>query len=290
MELASVSKQFTALAILSLVDDNKLSLSDTVFKFLPYETFRNVTVQQLINHTSGLDDAEEYLYNHWDSDSIANNNDILKWYKKKNKKIKKADKVFMYNNGAYELLPLIVEKVSGKNYSEFIKERIFDKANMNNTVAYNLNEPATINERAFYYSKDSIGNWKKMDGHPLTGIYGAGGIYTSLDDYFNYDNALANKAILSQELHNLIFKPTSTEIVKGIKHHYAMGWFVADSLAEHSGGWDGVSTFARKYLNKRLTMAVFANRDDLFNEKLISITDSIVKSVINKTTANNGYK
>jgi CubicO group peptidase (beta-lactamase class C family) len=289
MELASVSKQFTALAILSLVDENKLSLSDTIFKFLPYETFQNVTVQQLIDHTSGLDDAEEYLYGKWDSDKIASNNDILNWYKKENKKIENTDKRFMYNNGAYELLPLIVEKVSGKEYSHFIKEKIFDKASMHRTVAYNLNNPVHLNERAFYYRKDSIGNWKKMDGHPLTGIYGAGGIYSNLNDYFNYDNALANKTVFKQDVHNIIFKPTSTEIENGVRHNYAMGWYVSDSLAEHSGGWDGVNTFTRRYLNERLTLAFFANRDDFLNKKLISVTDSIVKSEIKKTTANNVY-
>lgn len=287
MELASVSKQFTALAILSLVEENKISLTDKLFKFLPYETFQNVTIQQLIDHTSGLDDAEDYLYDNWDSNRIATNYDILDWYIKKNKKVDNTDKVFRYNNGAYELLPLVVEKVSGKKYPDFIKLNIFDNAGMTRTVAYDLNNPVDINERAFYYRKDSLGQWNKMDGHPLTGIFGAGGIYSNLNDYFNYDNALANKAIFKENIHSLIFKPTSTEIDNGYEHKYAMGWFVTDSLAEHSGGWDGVNSFTRRYLNGRLTLAFFANRDDFLNMNLISVTDSIVKSEIKKTTANN---
>lgn len=290
MEMASVSKQFTALAILSLINQNKLSLSDTLFRFFPYKTFSNVTIQQLLNHTSGLDDAEEYFYNNWDDTKIANNSDVLKFYIEKDKKINAADKVFMYNNGAYELLPLLIEKISGEKYPDFIKENVFNKAGMSRTVAYDLNNPVFIDERAFYYHKDSIGNWHKMDGDPLTGIFGAGGIYTNLNDYFNYDIALKNKTIFSEEVHNLIFSPTSTEIFNGVEQDYAMGWFVKDSLVEHSGGWGGVNTFTRRYLKIPLTLVFFANRDDFFDKKLISITDSIVKLQINKTTANNGYK
>jgi len=187
----------------------------------------------------------------------------------------------MYNNGTYELLPLVVEKVSGRKYPDFIKENVFDKAGMTRTIAYDLNNPVKIDERAAYYHKDSLGDWQKMDGHPLTGLFGAGGIYTSLDDYFKYDNALKNKTILNKELHDLIFKPTSTEIPDNDKQDYAMGWFVTDSLAQHSGGWFGVNTFTRRYLNKPLTLAFFANRDDL-DKELISLTDSIVKSQLKK--------
>lgn len=281
MELASVSKQFTALAILSLVNQDKISLSDTLFKFFPYETFKNVSILEVINHTSGLDDAEAYFSSHWDSTKIANNTDVLNWYIDKNKKVGHTDKMFMYNNGTYELLPLVVEKVSGRKYPDFIKENVFDKAGMTRTIAYDLNNPVKIDERAAYYHKDSLGDWQKMDGHPLTGLFGAGGIYTSLDDYFKYDNALKNKTILNKELHDLIFKPTSTEILDNDKQDYAMGWFVTDSLAQHSGGWFGVNTFTRRYLNKPLTLVFFANRDDL-DKELISLTDSIVKSRLKK--------
>ncbi|WP_445736205.1 serine hydrolase domain-containing protein [Mariniflexile sp.] len=134
MEMGSVSKQFTALAILSLVDKGKIALNDEVYKFFPYETFKDVTVKHLINHTSGIEDAEDAFLKDWDSTKVA------------------------------------------------------------------------IDERAFYYHKDSLGNWNKMDGHPLTGLLGAGGIYMSVDDYFNYDNALRNNSIFSKEIHQLLFE------------------------------------------------------------------------------------
>jgi CubicO group peptidase (beta-lactamase class C family) len=277
MEMASVSKQFTALAILSLVDKGKLSLNDEVFTFFPYETFKNVTVKQLINHTSGIEDAEEALIKDWDSTKVATNADILKWYSLKNRKNNKAGQVFQYNNGAYEVLPLIVEKVSGEKYEDYIKENVFKKAGMKSTIAFNLNSPVAIDERAFYYTKDSLGTWNKMDGHPFTGILGAGGIYTNVDDYFNYDNALRDNSIFSKEIHNLIFENNDSIKADRSMHanlSYTMGWFVNDSIAEHSGSWYGVNTFTKRYLKIPLTIAVFGNRDDVSRE-LIAKIDSL---------------
>jgi CubicO group peptidase (beta-lactamase class C family) len=280
MELASVSKQFTALAILSLVNDRKISLNDTVYKYLPFETFKNLTIKQLINHTSGINDAEEYFHTNWDSTKIATNDDILKWYSAENRTKNKSGQVFEYNNGAYEVLPLIVEKVSGEKYEDYIKENVFKNAGMIRTNAFNLNHPIDIDERAFYYHKDSIGIWNKMDGHPLTGLAGAGGIYTSINDYFSYDNALRNSSIYSQEIHNLIFKQNDSIKIDNSEMSYAMGWFVNDSIAQHSGGWFGVNTFTKRYLKKPLTIAVFANMDN-FPRELVSKLDSMSVQFVN---------
>ena len=282
MEMGSVSKQFTALAILSLVNDGKISLNDTVFKYLPYKSFENVTIKQLINHTSGLEDAEEAFSTEWDATKIATNDDVLKWYSVKNRNKNNSSQIFEYNNGAYEVLTIIVEKVSGKKYEDYIKEKVFKKAGMNRTVAFNLNSPVDIDERAFYYHKDSLSKWNKMDGHPLTGLLGAGGIYTSVDDYFNYDNALRNNSIFSKEIHQSIFEKNDSIKADRSFHRnmsYAMGWFVNDSIAEHSGSWFGVNTYTKRYLKKPLTMAVFANMDNLSKELISKLDSRSVKYV-----------
>ncbi len=274
MEMASVSKQFTALAILSLVNEGKISVNDTVFKFLPFKTFEHVTIKELINHTSGIEDAEEYFGANWDATKIASNNDVFEWYSAENRSKNNSGQIFEYNNGAYEVLPLIVEKVSGKKYEDYIKENVFEKAGMKRTIAFNLNSPVDIDERAFYYHKDSLGKWNKMDGHPLTGLLGAGGIYTSVDDYFNYDNALRNNSIFSKEVHELIFENNESVKIGDAGMSYAMGWFVNDSIADHTGGWYGVNTFTKRYLKKPLTIAIFGNRDDV-SQQLISKIDAL---------------
>ena len=128
-----------------------------------------------------------------------------------------------------------------------------------------------------------------MDGHFLNGLLGAGGVYTSVDDYFQYDLALRNKSLFTEATHELIFKPSYTYESNGEDRHYAMGWFVTDSTASHGGGWFGTNTFTKRYLNKPLTIAIFMNRNTLFENDLVKKVDSLVLEYV-ITTANNGYK
>lgn len=285
MRMGSVSKQFTALTMLRLVDNGKLSLKDSVYNLFPYETFKNVTIEQLINHTSGRADAEDAFFTEWDSTKVAENKDILEWYSKENRAITKSGDKYQYNNGIYEFIPCIVEKVSGQEFAEFAKKNVFDKAGMKKTNFFNLVKPIEIEERAFCYEKDSLGNWNKMDGHFLNGLLGAGGVYTSVDDYFQYDLALRKKSIFSEETHDLIFKPSSTYQVDGVDKYYAMGWGVTDSTATHTGGWFGTNTFTKRYLNRPVTIAIFMNRNTLFENDLVKKVDSLVLEYA-KTTAN----
>lgn len=281
LRMGSVSKQFTALTILKLVDEGKISLNDSVYSIFPVETFKDgTTIEQLINHTSGEADAEEAFFTEWDSTRIAENKNILEWYSKENRTITKPGEKYQYNNGIYELIPSIVEKVSGQEFAEFAKENIFNKAGMSKTNFFNLAKPIAIEERAFCYEKDSLGNWKKMDGHFLNGLLGAGGVYTSVDDYFQYDLALRNKTIFSEKTHEIIFKPSSTEKNNGVESYYAMGWGVTDSTASHGGGWFGTNTFTKRYLDKPLTIAIFMNRNTLFTNGLVKKTDSLVVDYI----------
>ena len=285
MRMGSVSKQFTALAVLALVDQGKLSLSDTVYDIYPYEVFKNVTIEQLLHHTSGLADAEEAFFTEWDSSQIAENKDVVAYYEKNPPSISDPGTEWNYNNGTYELLAAIVEEVSGQDFAAFAREHIFEKAGMNRTHFFNLAKPLEIKKRAFCYEKDSLGQWQKVDGHFLNGLLGAGGMYTSISDYFAYTQALRNKEILSPETHALIFQAdsipipeTETDIkfLSGTTAHYAKGWEVAGDLALHGGGWFGVNTFVIHHRERPLDIAIFMNNDRLFGSSLIEDTYQVV--------------
>ncbi len=282
LRMGSVSKQFTALTVLKLVDEDKLSLNDSVYTLFPFETFKDgTTIEQLINHTSGEADAEEAFFTEWDSTKIAENKDVLHWYSTKNRTMTKPGEKYQYNNGIYEFIPSIVEKISGKDFAEFAKENVFTKAGMEKTNFFNLAKPIHIEERAFCYQKDSLGNWSKVDGHFLNGLLGAGGVYTSVNDYFDYDLALRSNSIFSKETHEVIFKPSSkTNTTQSDGAYYAMGWGVTDSSASHTGGWFGTNTWTKRYLDKPLTIAIFMNRNTLFDSGLIKKTDSLVVNYI----------
>lgn len=303
MRMASVSKQFTTLCILSLVDKGLLSLNDSISKYWNYSVFENVTVEQLINHTSGIADYEAYFDNNWDRSKIVENKDILEWLATNPKPLFESGKGWEYSNTAYLVLALLVEKVSGEEFSNYAKKNIFDKAGMKKTNFYNLADPIEIKERAFCYEKDSLDNWKKVDGWYMNGIMGDGAVYTSVNDFLAYDNSLRNNNILSKKQHDLIFKPSSTlpkkwpnsnpfeerfPFLANSELKYAMGWFTNEDLAMHTGGWYGTRTVVIREFERPLTIAIFLNSDSSFNE-LINETYSLVNNYL-KTTANIGYK
>jgi CubicO group peptidase (beta-lactamase class C family) len=304
MRMASVSKQFTALCILSLIDKGLLSLNDTISTFWSLPVFRDITVEQLLNHTSGLADYEEpYFLERWDKSRIVENKDILKWLETNPEPSFKPGEGWEYSNTSYLVLALLVEKVSGQEFSAYAKENIFNKAGMQRTHFYNLAHPIEIPERAYCYEKDSLGTWEKVDGFFMNGILGDGAVYTSVHDYLEYDKALRNKALLSKKAHELIFKPSSS--IEGVWPNtghemidrypffenkeigYGMAWIVTDDLSMHRGSWYGTRTMVVRRMDEPLTIVLFMNSNSDKREALMIETYELVNNYL-KTAAKSG--
>lgn len=293
MRMASVSKQFTDLSLLTLVDKGLLSLNDTVFKFWPYPVFKNITVTQLINHTSGIADYEEAFIKDWDRSKIVENKDVLTWLATNPAPQFEPGEKWEYSNTAYLVLALLAEKLSGEAFATFAKKAVFEKAGMNSTNFYSLAQPIDIQERAFCYEKDSLGQWEKVDGYFMNGVLGDGAVYTSVRDYFAYDQALRNKSIVSDTLHQLLFEPSSMALPEKAKYpfgflrskeeHYAIGWFVTDDIALHTGSWNGTRTIVVRDQERPLTIAIFMNSGEAETrsaliESTYILLDSYLKS------------
>ncbi len=270
--IASVSKQFTALCILKLMDEGKLSLQDSVQKFLPYAIFKNMTIEQLINHTSGLPSFDDYFLNHWDRNQIVENKDVLNWLLTNPKLDFKPGEGWEYSNTAYLMLAIIVEEASGMEFSAYAKKYVFQPLGMDSTNYYSLADPIYIPERAFCYEQDSTGKYEKMDGFFMNGILGDGAVYTSINDYYQYDVALRKKKFLSETTQELLYKPSSIQNKNGDVRNYAMGWRVTDTAAYHTGGWLGANAFVIRYSNKPLTVGIFMNTNTLFTSGLVDET------------------
>ena len=277
MHLASLSKQFTALCILTLMEKGKLSLDDKVYQYFPYPIFENITIMQLIDHTSGLPEYLDYFRKYWGPEHIVENKDVMDWLATSPEPHFQPGENMAYCNTAYLVLALIVEKVSGVEFSEFARENVFKKSGMKNTNYFSLANPTAIPERAFPYEKDSLNQFNKVDDYFTDGVMGDGGVYTSVVDYYRYDLALRNKSILSEKSHGLIFKPSAkVENNDGDEAYSAMGWFVSDTTAVHTGRWYGTQTYVKRYLDRPLTIAILMNRNTLFSSDLIQKTDSLV--------------
>jgi len=298
MRSASMAKQFTCLGILHLMEQGKLKLTDTVYKYYPYPIFKNITIKQFISHTSGIEDAD-YILDKVEKTSTGNynNEDILEWYANNNIIRFPPGSKFEYNNGPYNTLAQIIEQESGMRFEDYIKKYVFDKAGMINTKFINDGDSSTIPEYAYRYEKDSLDQWQLMDVHFEDEIVGPGGMYLSLNDYASYIEALRNKSIVNSESHDLIFKPISMnlelhshdlKLMTGKESSYAMGWEVTDSLALSAGLWDGVNNFVIYERKRPLTIVMLSNNDDFFKNRLVDKTYSIVTDYFNKA-ANNVY-
>lgn len=273
MRMASVSKQFTDLSLLSLVDQGMLSLNDTVYKFWPFEVFKNITITQLINHTSGLADYEEAFMVDWDRTKVVENKDILHWLSTNPPPRFNPGEKWEYSNTAYIVLALLTEKLSGQDFATYAKEAVFEKAGMKNTNYYSLAHPIDIKERSFCYEKDSLTGWKKVDGFFINGVLGDGAVYTNVLDFFAYDQALRNRTILSDSIHEIVFEPSSMPLPEKAKYKfsflndaeesYGMGWFITDDFALHTGSWNGTRTIVVRNRNQPLTIAIFMNSGEV---------------------------
>lgn len=301
MRSASMAKQFTCLGILHLMEQKKLKLTDTVYNYFPYPTFENVTIEQFISHTSGIEDAE-WVTGEGDPDKeftdTERNEDIIEWYANNHIIRFPPGTAFEYNNGTYVVLAQIIEKVSGIRFEDYVKKNIFEKAGMKHTIFINDGDASTIPEYAYRYERDSLNQWQLVDIPYKEEIVGLGGIYFSLDDYGRYIEALRNESILQKESHELIFKPISmnTELhsedlkmLFGKESSYAMGWEVTDSLALSAGLYDGTNNFVIFERKRPLTIVMLANNDEFFKNRMVDKTYSIILEYFN-TAVNGGYK
>ena len=298
MRSGSMTKQFTCLGILKLMEQDKLALTDTIYKYFPYPIFQNVTIEQFISHTSGIEDGDWIIENSKkNSNEYARNEDIMEWYANNNVIRFSPGTAFEYNNGTYATLAQIIEKVSGMRYEDYIKKYVFDKAGMIHSQFIDDADSSKIPEYAYRYEKDSLEQWQSVEGHPMDEVVGAGGIYLSLHDYAKYIEAIRHKTILNNQSHELIFKPLSMnteldsedlKILTGKESSYAMGWEVTDSLALSAGLWFGTNNFVIYEQKRPLTIVMLSNNDDFFKHRLVDKTYLIVNDYFKKA-ANNVY-
>lgn len=209
-ELASVSKQFTAMGIMILKKKGALSYEDSLRKFFPELPYEQITIRHLLNHTSGLPDYMELFEEYWDSSKIATNRDMIGLLAQYKPKILfNPGEKYEYSNTGYALLASIIEKASGKSYGKFLDEAIFKPLKMSNTLVLSRRFDNKVPENyAYGYVKQKTDNTFILpDEHPdyeafvkaLDGIQGDGTVNSTTGDLFLWDRALHDHALLTQE-------------------------------------------------------------------------------------------
>ena len=256
--LASVTKQFTAAAILLLSQDGKLSLDDPVKKWLPSlpSAIDSVTITHLLSHTSGIIDYEDVM----PAGTVKqlHDADVLRLLEAHDSVYFKPGTRYSYSNSGYSLLSLIVARASGKSFATFLRERIFLPLGMNHTVAYEEGI-STVSNRAFGYTiKDGV--WTRKDQSTTSAVLGDGGIYSSIDDLAKWDAALYDSRLLSDDSRRLAFTPHTATDQADVK--YGFGWRITGETLWHSGETVGFRNVIIRNPSRRLTVVLLTNRDD----------------------------
>ena len=258
--LASVSKQFTAAAILLLAQDGKFSIDDPARKWLPAlpAVAAPITLRHLLAHTSGLLDYEDLMADPYDGQILDAG--VLDLLAKENRLYFAPGSQYRYSNSGYALLALVVERASGLSFPEYLRQRIFEPLGMRDTLAFVAGGPA-VPHRALGHSEDADG-WRRTDQSSTSAVLGDGGIYSSIDDLAKWDAALYDDRLLSDASRALAFgRHVEVPGETGVSH-YGFGWRIGDGIQWHSGETIGFRNVLIRWPSQRLTVILLSNRND----------------------------
>lgn len=278
-ELASVSKQFTAMGIVMLKQKGKLNYDDPLAKYIPELSFyKGVTVRNLLHHTSGLPDYESILDSLFDRRKIATNKDIIDTFKKyKPASYFEPGTKWQYSNTGYALLGTIIERLSGISYGAYLEKNIFRPLNMYRTQVYRRRfQPKTIENYAYgYIYVDSLKKYILPDDLPgtkyvvfLDGIVGDGTVNSTVIDLLKWDRALYTEKLVPKSALREIF--TSGVLKDGKSTNYGFGWSVSTDIVygkmtTHTGSWPGYRTIIDRHIDQKRTIIILQNHDKVIN-------------------------
>lgn len=290
-ELASCSKQFTAMAIMILAEQGKLKYSDDIQFYIPELPYKGVTIENLLTHTGGLPDYMELFTKHWDKKKIATNADMVALFKHYKPKVDyQPNETYDYSNTGYALLSVIIEKASGMSYAAFLDTSIFKPLDMRHTRVYNTRRSTKekISNYAYGYVlpnnsdrftlPDSLKDYDFV--RYLDGITGDGTVNTTILDLVKWDKALRENTLVSQTSIDKAFTKYKVKSGKEIPYGYGHQIAYADNkerLVYHGGNWPGYLTMILHFVDRQTMIAVLTNNE---YENIQKLTDEITKIVL----------
>jgi len=277
-ELASVSKQFTAMAIMQLHEKKKLNYDDDIKKYFPLIPYDSITVDNLLHHTSGIPEFLQWDEKQVDVNQVNYNKDILAAIVKNNPPVNfKPGEQLAYSNTNYVLLALIVEKVSGMSFADYLGKNIFTPLNMLNTYVYPQRSVSQkLENYAYGYLYDpKTGGFIINDSikgnrcqYYFDGVAGPYGISSTTEDLLKWDQALYTDKLISKEEQGLAYLPSKLNNGKPaalLGLAYGFGWLIMPSneltgkIYMHSGGYPGYMTIISRYPDKNKTIIILTN-------------------------------
>jgi CubicO group peptidase (beta-lactamase class C family) len=290
-ELASVSKQFTAMAIMMLQEEGKLSFDDPLEKYVPNLPYKGITIRHLLNHTSGLPDYQDVMDKNWDKTRIAGNSDNIEYLIRfaPPSRFSPGSK-YEYSNTGYMLLGSVVEVASGVDFVSFCKTRIFVPLKMTSTGIRTLDEKVQLENMAWghIYVPEKHG-YVRADSFPsnnytiwLGNRVGPGRVSSTASDLLKWDRALYTEKLVKTSIRNEAFSPAV--LTDDSISNYGFGWTletnsVLGKTTRHDGDNPGYSTHIVRFIEKDKTIVMLCNNHHAkFDELLDGLIHVLMKS------------
>lgn len=260
MHIASISKTFTAMAVLKLWQDGKLNIDDEYSRYFPAFNYPGLTIRCLLNHRSGLPNYNYFMETlGWDKSRFVKNEDVLDYLitrKAEMKDITTPGAHFSYCNTNYALLALLIEKISGLKYSDYLNRIFFTPLQMKHTYVFAMAD--TLKAIPSY-------NWRAVPEafNFLDQVYGDKNIYTTPRDLLIWDKALNSGLIFKEEILDQAYAPYSNE--KPGLRNYGLGWRMnifpdGNKIIYHNGWWHGSNAAFIRLLKEKATIILIGNK------------------------------
>jgi CubicO group peptidase (beta-lactamase class C family) len=270
-ELASVSKQFTAMTIMMLQEQGKLNYDDLIEKYIPGLPYEGITIRHLLNHTSGLPDYQAVMDEHWDKTKVAGNPDNIEYLIQYHPaKLFEPNEKYLYSNTGYMLLASVVEKVSGQDFITFSEERIFAPLKMTSTAIRTREEKIALPKMAWgHLLVKEKQRYVRADSFPqfnyaiwLGNRKGPGRISSTTSDLLKWDRALYTEKLVRSKTLQEAFSPA--KLKNDSLSNYGFGWELGENpkygkIVSHTGDNPGYKTQIIRYIDADNTVIILSN-------------------------------
>jgi len=277
-QLASITKQFTAMAIMMLYEEDRLKFTDTLQRFFPEFPYNGITIHQLLTHRSGLPEYMNFARRYWNNKKcLMNNNDVMDMLITRQPGLNfVSGRKYKYSNTGYAMLASIIEQVSGLQYHVFLEKKIFKPLGMKNTFIYNTKKMSNIEYMTLGYKNSR----RQAVEDYLSGVVGDKGIYSTVEDIFSWDQALYTEKLVKQTTLQEAFTPFSYNWRDD--NSYGYGWRItmaddSSKIVYHAGLWRGYSGIFIRRIHDKTTIIVLSNKANWSFEsidKFMGILDS----------------
>ncbi len=284
-DLASVSKQFTAAAVMLLRRRGLLALDDEITKFFPAIPYRGVTLRHLLQHTGGLPDYMNWVEKTALAENTIPDNDVIVRFLCEcgEPPVFAPGEKWEYSNTGYCLLAQIVEEVSGVPFEDFMRDNVFEPAGLHRTRIYHRRKDRLSPEKLAYgmVLDLSSGQYRLPDDSPeadyvvpLDGVSGDGLVHSDIFDLLAWDRALREETVLTWEEQSLMVTPARlnngeiAETDEDAEDGYGFGWGIEREeslglIVSHSGGWPGYFSWFERFLDADMVLILLSCRDAL---------------------------